>query len=65
MCVPASPPSWPSGWLNAVIEPLLLNWIDGVMTCNAAAACIVGRRTIPAGFDHTVLASSATAAPPA
>src|SRR3954452_17157963 len=35
------------------------------MKCTAAATCEAVKRDMPAGLDHTVLASSADAAPPA
>ncbi len=62
---PAWPPLPPSGWLNAGSDPASLNLADGVMALTAATIWIVEKRVMPAGLAHTVLASSATAAPPA
>src|SRR6185312_7029247 len=63
--LPASPPVPPSGWNAAGIEPSSRNLNDGVIRCTAMATCGDASRDIPAGFDHTVLASSPAAAPPA
>src|SRR5512146_1030778 len=63
--LPASPSLPPSGWNKAGCEPSSLNLNDGVMKCTAAATCGDPSRDIPAGFDQSVLASSAAAAPPA
>src|SRR5215213_9109474 len=65
---PASPPS-PTlvGLLAAAgVLPLLVNLVDGMMTWPPNRRCLpLPRRAIPAGFHHTVDASSATAAAPA
>ncbi len=62
---PASPPVPPSGWLNACSDPSSWNLIDGVTILPAPTIWMVENRAMPAGLDHTVLASSADAAPPA
>src|SRR5438105_9213305 len=65
---PASPPFPVRPGLLAApgVLPLLVNFVDGAIRCRAPRACLPrGRRAIPAGFHHTVDASSATAAAPA
>src|SRR5882762_7439357 len=65
---PASPPvPLNAGLLSAAgwLAPLL-NFVEGTMYVPANATCLPApRRAMPAGFHHTVVASSATAAAPA
>src|SRR5437667_1801594 len=64
--LPASPPLPPRGWPPAGALPLSENLVDGAMIEPAMAKCLPEpSRAIPAGFHHTVVASSATAAAPA
>src|SRR2546425_2617584 len=64
--LPASPPLPPSGRPPAGALPLSENLVDGAMIEPAMAKCLPEpSRAIPAGFHHTVVASSATAAAPA
>src|SRR3954462_9235027 len=65
---PASPPlPFNAGLLAAaVVLPVLLNLVVGMMAKPENAKCMpLPSRAIPAGFHHTVDASSATAAAPA
>src|SRR5438094_8074740 len=64
--LPASPPLPPRGWPPAGALPLSENLVDGAMIEPAMAKCLPEpSRAIPAGFHHTVVASSAAAAAPA
>src|SRR5438876_605903 len=64
--LPASPPLPPRGRPPAAALPLSENLVDGAMIEPAMAKCLPEpSRAIPAGFHHTVVASSATAAAPA
>src|SRR5574340_1089308 len=63
--LPASPPELPSGWNAAACEPSFWNLNDGVTRFTTAATCGDVSFDMPAGFDHTVVASCASAAPPA
>src|SRR5262245_23529403 len=65
---PASPPLPLRAGLLAVamVLPLSLNFQDGWIAAAPTEICIpLGRRDMPAGFHHTVVASSAVAAAPA
>src|SRR6185436_4877814 len=65
---PASPPFPARAGLLAAAGtlPLFVNLVDGEMACPATRKCAPrGSRAIPAGFHHTVDASSAAAAAPA
>src|SRR5262245_42924071 len=63
---PASPPLLPRGRPSGATLPLLENSVDGVITEAAIAKCLpLASRAMPAGFHHTVVESSATAAAPA
>src|SRR5512143_3171935 len=64
--LPASPPSPPSdGWASAADDPSSWNLIDGFTRCSAPTNWGLPMRDMPATLDHSVEASSATAAPPA
>src|SRR5947208_604145 len=64
---PASPPVPPSEVCpRAVALALSENCVEGAITELPIKKCLpLGRRAMPAGFHHTVLASSAVAAAPA
>src|SRR5688572_12313299 len=62
---PASPPVLPSGRAVAATLERLVNLVEGTISAAPKLTCLpLPRRDMPAGFHHTVLASSATAAPP-